>query len=224
VKQEVWNDCLPYSTSSSLFRCLLPPSKPTARIILFLAEFHLFPWQDLSSVICHAVILHIEASPHYLKADPIAYDESVGPKMLFLVLTTIVHLVLATHASTLTGNESVCAKAPTPFTDEFSGMQAVIDISERYPTSRSSSDELWQTMGSANWEIGPRGLFTRQVRLAYLYVDKHVLTARMFCRRSVLTPVMFLCAQVRSLVVLLHTPFVRLIQFVLVRRRLILIF
>src|SRR5262245_56054491 len=97
--------------------------------------------------------------------------------MLFLVLTTIAHLVLAAHSSALTGNESVCTKRPTSLTNEFSGMQTVIDISERYPTSRSSSDELWQAMGSANWEIGPRGLFARQVRLAYLYVDKHILMA-----------------------------------------------
>ena len=139
--------------------------------------------------------------------------------MLFLALTIVFHLVLTARTSVL--NESVCAWLPiptAPVTDEeyarFSGMQAVIGISERYSSSRFSFGEPSEMMSLTNVELGPRGLFTRQVWLpiflCYYYVYKDVLTSRVFCRRSALIPDIKLSAQVQSLVVLLQTLFVSL--------------
>jgi hypothetical protein len=139
--------------------------------------------------------------------------------MFFLALTVVFHLVLTARTSVL--NESVCAWRPTPtapVTDEeyerFSGMQAVIGISERYSTSHFSSGEPLEMMSLTNVELGPRGLFTRQVRLPIFiccyYVYRNVLTSRVFCRRSALIQDTNLSAQVRSLVVLLQTLFVSL--------------
>jgi hypothetical protein len=142
--------------------------------------------------------------------------------MFLLVLTTVLHFVLTAHTSTL--NESVCAWLPTPtapLTDEeyarFSGMQAVISISERYSTSRFSSGEPWEMMSLANVELGPRGQFARQVRpfifLCCDYFHKDVLTSRVYCRSSARIPDMYLSAQVLGLVVLLRRLFVSLFSF-----------
>jgi hypothetical protein len=85
----------------------------------------------------------------------------------FLALTTFFYLVLTARTSVL--NESVCPLLPTPTASaavtgeeyaRFSGMQTVIGISERYSTLRFSSREM---MSLTNVELGPRGLFTRQV-------------------------------------------------------------
>jgi hypothetical protein len=90
--------------------------------------------------------------------------------MFFFTLTIVFHLVLTARTSVL--NESLCAWLPTPTApatneeyERFSGMQAVIGISERYSTSRFSSGEPWEMMSltNLNVELRPRSLFTRQV-------------------------------------------------------------
>jgi hypothetical protein len=139
--------------------------------------------------------------------------------MFFLALTIVFDLVLTARTSVL--NESVCAWLPTPtapVTDQeyerSSGMQVVIGINERYSTSRFSFGEPSEMMSLTNVELGPRGLFTRQVRfpifLCCYYVYKDVLTSRVFCRMSALIQDINLSAQVLSLVVLLQTLFVSL--------------